>query len=149
MHVASGPVEIYRAVRRLNDAGEDSMPNATAVSAMRIGKDELTSIVAPDAKPITQEGVSIPTRDHRSWINADGSIETGIWECDAGAFRSRFADYGEMIYIVRGEMVCTPDDGEAFTLTEGDSCTFPRGWSGTWDVKRPIRKLYTVWTNES
>ena len=86
---------------------------------------------------------------YRAWINGDGSIETGIWECDAGTFRSRFDDYGEMIYILQGEMVCTPDDGDAFTLSEGDSCTFPRGWSGTWEVKRPIRKLYTVWTNES
>ena len=118
-------------------------------TATKISKDELTGIVAPEAKPIEQEGVSIPTRDHRSWINPDGSIETGIWECDAGAFRSRFADYGEMIYIVQGEMVCTSDDGASFTLAEGDSCTFPRGWSGTWNVIRPIRKLYTVWTNES
>jgi uncharacterized cupin superfamily protein len=125
------------------------MSSATIVSASRIGKSALTSIVAPDAKPIEQESVSIATRDYRSWINADGSIETGIWECDAGTFRSRFEHYGEMIYIVQGEMVCTPDDGEAFTLAEGDSCTFPKGWTGTWDVKRPIRKLYTVWTNES
>ena len=122
---------------------------ATLVKASRIGKNELTDIVAPDAQPIEQEGVSIPTRDHRSWINSDGSIETGIWECDAGTFRSRFADYGEMIYIVQGEMVCISDDGTSFTLKEGDSCTFPRGWSGEWNVLRPIRKLYTVWTNES
>jgi hypothetical protein len=119
------------------------------VTATKIGKDELTSIVAPDAPPIEQEGVQIPTRDHRAWINADGSIETGIWECDAGTFRSRFQQYGEMIYIIAGEMVCTSDDGDQFTLAEGDSCTFPKGWSGTWEVRRPIRKLYTVWTAES
>ena len=58
-------------------------------------------------------------------------------------------DRPAMIYIVQGEMVCTPDSGEPFTLSEGDSCTFPKGWAGAWDVKRPIRKLYTVWTNES
>ena len=125
------------------------MSNATVVSATRVGRDDLGTIEAPPAAPIQQEGGSIATRDRRSWTNSDGSIETGIWECDAGTFRSRFADYGEMIYIVQGEMVCTPDGGDAFTLAEGDSCTFPRGWSGTWDVKRPIRKLYTVWTNES
>jgi uncharacterized cupin superfamily protein len=119
------------------------------LTASRIGKDELVSLVALSASPIEQEDVSIPTRDYRSWINSDGSIETGIWECDAGIFRSRFANYGEMIYIVQGEMVCTPDDGAPFTLAEGDSCTFPKGWTGTWEVKRPIRKLYTVWTNES
>lgn len=125
------------------------MTATATLDATRIGKNELISIVAPDAKPITQEGVSIPTRDYQAWVNSDGSIETGIWECDAGAFRSRFEHHGEMIYIIQGEMVCTPDAGDAFTLAEGDSVTFPKGWSGTWEVKRPIRKLYTVWTNES
>lgn len=122
---------------------------ATKIKAERIGKDELASIVAPDAKPIEQDGVAIPTRDFQSWVSSDGSIETGIWECDAGTFRSRFEHHGEMIYIIQGEMVCTSEDGETFTLAEGDSVTFPKGWQGVWDVKRPIRKLYTVWTNES
>jgi uncharacterized cupin superfamily protein len=121
----------------------------TTIKASKISKDDLTSIVPPEGSPITRGGVSIPTRDYRSWINSDGSIETGIWECETGTFPSGFDNYGEMIYIVQGEMVCTPDGGEPFTLSEGDSCTFPKGWTGTWEVKRPIRKLYTVWTNES
>lgn len=125
------------------------MSNETVVSATKISKDELTSIVPPEGSPITRGGVSIPTRDYRSWINNDGSIETGIWECETGTFPSGFDNYGEMIYIIQGEMVCTPNGGQPFTMSEGDSCTFPKGWTGTWEVKRPIRKLYTVWTNES
>lgn len=126
-----------------------SLTVTTTIKASKISKDELTGIVPPEGSPITRGGVSIPTRDYRSWINSDGSIETGIWECGVGTFPSGFDNYGEMIYIVQGEMVCTPDGGEPFTLSEGDSCTFPKGWTGTWEVKRPIRKLYTVWTNES
>lgn len=125
------------------------MSAITAIAATKLGKEEIGSIVAPASTPIVQDGGSIGARDYRSWINTDGSIETGIWECDTGTFRSRFSDYGEMIYIVQGEMVCTSDDGASFTLAEGDSCTFPRGWSGEWKVIRPIRKLYTVWTAES
>lgn len=125
------------------------MSATVAVGATRIGRDELGSIVAPEAKPITQPGVTIGTRDYQAWVNGDGSIETGIWECDAGVFRSRFEHHGELILILAGEMVCTPDGGEPFTLAEGEACTFPRGWSGEWNVLRPIRKLYAVWTNES
>jgi uncharacterized cupin superfamily protein len=121
----------------------------TTVGATKIGKHELTAIVAPEAKPIIQPGVSIATREYQSWTNSDGSIETGIWEADTGTFRSRFEEHGELIVILAGEMVCTPDGGEPFTLTEGDACTFPRGWAGTWNVVRPVRKLYAVWTNES
>lgn len=122
---------------------------ATTVSATRIGKDEFRSIDAPASAPIVQDGVSIGTRDYRSWINTDGSIETGIWECDSGAFHSRFEHHGEMIVILEGELECTGDDGSHFVLTEGDACTFPRGWSGIWNVIRPVRKLYAVWTAES
>ncbi len=122
---------------------------ATIDSATRISKNELGTIVAPDAAPIVQEGISVATREHRTWVNTDGSIETGIWECDTGAFRPRFAEYGEMIVILAGEMVCTSDDGASFTMQEGDACTFPRGWSGTWNVIRPLRKLYATWANES
>jgi uncharacterized cupin superfamily protein len=125
------------------------MSQATVILAKRLGKEDLGTIEAPGAKPIMQDGVSIPTRDYSSWTSSDGSIETGIWECDAGTFRSRFEHHGEMIYILQGEMACTGEDGASFTLAEGDSCTFPKGWSGVWEVKRPIRKLYTVWTNES
>lgn len=125
------------------------MSHATVVSATRLGKDDLGSIEAPPAPPIQQTGSPIGTRDYRSWTNTEGSIETGIWECDPGTFRSRFEQHGEMILILAGELECTGDDGSQFTLTEGDACTFPRGWSGTWQVKRPVRKLYAVWTNES
>lgn len=125
------------------------MLNATVVSASKIGKDDLGQLAAPPAAPIQQDGGSIGTRDFQSWKNSDGSIETGIWECNAGSFRARFEQHGEMIYIIQGEMVCIPDGDDAFTLAEGDSCTFPRGWAGDWEVKRPIRKLYAVWTNES
>ena len=125
------------------------MSYATAVSATKLGKDDLSRIVAPDASPISQPGVTVGTRDYRAWINNDGSIETGIWECDAGTFQSRFEHHGELILILAGEMLCTPEAGEPFTLSEGDACTFPRGWSGEWNVIRPIRKLYAVWTNES
>jgi uncharacterized cupin superfamily protein len=119
------------------------------VDATKIGKHELRAVVAPEARPIEQPGVTIGTRDYQAWVNADGSIETGIWECDTGTFRSRFEHHGELILILAGEMICTPDGGETFTLTEGDACTFPRGWSGEWNVTRSIRKLYAVWTNES
>lgn len=125
------------------------MTATTTIAATKIGKNALTTIVAPEAKPISQPGVTIGTRDYQAWVNSDGSIETGIWECDAGVFHSRFEHHGELILILAGEMVCTPDGGEPFTLAEGDACTFPRGWSGEWNVLRPIRKLYAVWTNES
>jgi uncharacterized cupin superfamily protein len=89
---------------------------------------------------------AIGARERASWRNGDGTIETGVWECDAGRFRAEFEAYGELFTVVSGEVVCTPDDGGApFTLRPGDSVTFPRGWTGEWDVRAPLRKVYAIW----
>lgn len=92
------------------------------------------------------DGGSLGTRGRTTWKAADGSVETGVWECDAGRFHADFGAYGELVYVVSGEVVCTPDDdGGAFTLRAGDAATFPRGWTGEWDVCSPLRKLYALW----
>jgi uncharacterized protein len=66
-------------------------------------------------------------RSRTLWQSADGSLEVGIWEIDAGRFDTDFGAYGECIRILSGEIRCTTDDGEPFTLRAGDWMTFPRG----------------------
>jgi uncharacterized cupin superfamily protein len=90
-------------------------------------------------------GSAIGARERASWRNGEGTIETGVWECDAGRFRAEFDAYGELFTVVSGEVVCTPDGGAPFTLHPGDSVTFPRGWTGEWDVRSPLRKVYAIW----
>ncbi len=85
-------------------------------------------------------------RSRTLWQSADGSLEVGVWEIDAGRFHAEFGAYGECIRILSGEMRCTPDDGgEPFTLRAGDWMTFPRGWTGEWVMPAPTRKVYVTW----
>ena len=92
------------------------------------------------------EGGPLGTRGQTIWKSADGSVETGVWECDPGRFHADCGAYGELFHVVSGEVVCTPDDGgEVFTLRAGDAATFPRGWTGEWDVRAPLRKVYALW----
>ena len=93
------------------------------------------------SKP-TLDGGTIEMRDRETWSSADGSVVTGVWECDAGRFRPDFGAYGELMHVVSGEVECTGDDGTVTTLRPGDSMTFPRGWTGEWDVRSPLRKVY-------
>lgn len=51
-------------------------------------------------------------------------------------------DMRETCYILAGEVVVTPQGGEAVTLRAGDLAVFPAGLSCTWDVRQPIRKHY-------
>jgi uncharacterized cupin superfamily protein len=64
-----------------------------------------------------------------------------IWTKEVSEFKW-FYDRTETCYILEGEVIVTPDDGEAVTLSEGDLVTFPAGMSCTWNIKRDIKKHY-------
>ncbi len=108
---------------------------------------EIAAMDLPEKEPFdTLDGGTLGTRGRTVWRSGDGSVETGVWECDAGCFHADFGAYGELLHVVSGEVVCTPDDGgDAFTLRPGDAATFPRGWTGEWDVRVPLRKVYALW----
>lgn len=81
-------------------------------------------------------------RRRELWRSTEGTISTGVWECDAGRFRTLFDAVGEFIHVVSGSLVCTADDGTVTELNPGDCMTFPPGWSGIWDVRAPLRKIF-------
>ncbi len=119
----------------------------STATTLKIDRDEVAGMVLDEDAPIpTLDGGTMGTRNRTTWRSDDGTIETGIWECDAGRFHANFSAYGEMIHIVSGELACTGDDGDTFTLRPGDSITFPRGWTGEWDVRSPLRKVYATFT---
>ena len=91
-------------------------------------------------------GSPLAYRGQELWRSANGVLEAGVWEIDAGRFAANFGGYGELIRIVSGELECTPDDGgPQFVLRAGDWATFPRGWTGEWRMPAPLRKVYLTW----
>jgi uncharacterized cupin superfamily protein len=101
----------------------------------------------PEKEPFEQyDGTPLGTRGVTLWQTSDGSVEVGVWECDAGRFHAEFDDYGETVHVVSGELVCTSDaDGTTATLRPGDTMVFPRGWTGEWKMATPLRKIWTSW----
>lgn len=118
----------------------------TATGALRIDGATVAGIDLAAGPAIPTDAGPMGTYDLSTWRTADGSIETGVWACDAGVFHPRFTGYGECITIVSGEVNVTGEDGSAFAMRPGDTLVFPRGWAGTWNVVSPLRKLYTTWT---
>jgi len=51
-------------------------------------------------------------------------------------------DKKETCYIVEGEAIITPENEEAFTITEGDMVFFPKGIKCVWKIIAPIEKHY-------
>lgn len=64
-----------------------------------------------------------------------------IWTKEVSVFDWSY-DQTEVCYILEGEAIVTPKDGEPVTIKEGDLVNFAAGLSCTWDIKIPIRKHY-------
>jgi uncharacterized cupin superfamily protein len=64
-----------------------------------------------------------------------------IWTKEVSTFDWTYEQM-EVCYILEGEAVVTPKQGEAVTIKDGDYVTFAKGLSCTWEVKSPIRKHY-------
>jgi uncharacterized protein len=80
------------------------------------------------------------------WSKADGSVNCGLWEVDAGRFSCAFDGVGEMVHVVKGSILATSTDGDVVNLREGDIFTFTPGWTGSWEMTTRMRKFFTTFT---
>lgn len=92
------------------------------------------------------DGGTVGSRGVVLWQSDDGMTQTGVWAWEVGRFRVTLADWGEVLHLIAGEMVCTADgDGQAVPLRPGDAMVFARGWTGAWEVRAPVRATFTNW----
>jgi uncharacterized cupin superfamily protein len=89
------------------------------------------------------EATGAPMQTCGVTIWEDGDASAGVWECTVGPSRW-LLDTHEVIHLVAGRMTVTPDDGEPTEINAGDVAVFPKGWSGTWDIHEPVRKVYAI-----
>lgn len=87
----------------------------------------------------------IPVRSTVPFTSGDGRVLSGVWEANPGISRWEFLDRGEVILVLSGRMVVTPDDGDSLVLTAGAAAAFPVGWVGTWEITEQIRKFFVVY----
>ncbi len=78
------------------------------------------------------------------WSREDDSVTCGLWEVDAGRFSCAFDGEGEMVHVVKGEIIATEENGTVTRLGEGDIFVFAPGWTGVWEMPTPMRKFFTT-----
>jgi uncharacterized cupin superfamily protein len=66
-----------------------------------------------------------------------------VWTKEASTFKWSY-DQTETCYLLKGEVVVTPDGGDPVQLREGDLVTFLADLSCTWEVRSPVRKHYRL-----
>lgn len=69
--------------------------------------------------------------------------EMGIWECTPGQYRRQVRS-AEMMHILGGSAVFTPDSGSPVVLRQGDVYFFPAETTGVWDIQSTVRKVYVL-----
>lgn len=99
---------------------------------------------APTPKPTSLDGQLESSLD--IWTSVDGVFETGVWECTPGRFTATRDGYDEVATILSGTATVVDANGVTTELRPGSVLVTPAGWSGTWTVHEPLRKVYTIRT---
>eukprot|EP00931_Biecheleriopsis_adriatica_P074428 TRINITY_DN48486_c0_g1_i1.p1 TRINITY_DN48486_c0_g1~~TRINITY_DN48486_c0_g1_i1.p1 ORF type:complete len:510 (+),score=81.64 TRINITY_DN48486_c0_g1_i1:47-1531(+) len=68
----------------------------------------------------------------------------GAWTCTEGGFPVVNRPTTETFYVLEGEGFITDADGTPHCFHSGDLVVLPKGWSGRWDILKPIRKIWAV-----
>ena len=79
-------------------------------------------------------------------LDQEGLPAVGVWECTPGAWTVTDRRDTEISIIVSGRARITDADGTARELGPGDVLVLPLGWSGSWEILEPTRKIYVVAT---
>ncbi len=69
---------------------------------------------------------------------------SGIWHSEVGKWKIHYTEE-EYCQILEGTSVLTDAEGNAVTVTAGESFIIPRGFGGTWEVVVPTRKIYVIY----
>jgi len=71
-------------------------------------------------------------------------VETGIWECSPGSWRTVVQGYSELMHFVSGRATITDADGRRLDVGPGVVLFVTDGWEGTWEVHETVRKSYCI-----
>ena len=64
------------------------------------------------------------------------------WEKEVSQFPFAY-DETEIAYVLEGEIIVTPADGEPVRIVPGDLVSFHAGLDSQWEVVKPLRKHYS------
>lgn len=85
-----------------------------------------------------------PQQTARNYFSdTTGQFFAGVWESTPGKWRVRYTE-NEFCHITRGSVHIEDDHGSGRTFKAGDSFVVPAGFSGVWQVRESMSKLYVI-----
>jgi len=75
---------------------------------------------------------------------AEGT-KVGVWECTKGGFPVKKRTTTETCHILSGNATIFTDGVKSsLDLNPGDTIVLPKGWSGRWEIRSKLRKIYVI-----
>lgn len=78
------------------------------------------------------------------YSDASGKFFAGYWQSEVGKWKICYTEE-EYCQILEGVSIITDGEGNSVTASAGDSLIVPRGFTGTWEVVEPTRKIYVIY----
>jgi uncharacterized protein len=75
--------------------------------------------------------------------SADGKRFCGEWHSTQGAWNVSYDEW-EYCHILSGKAIIHPHGGDSWEISAGDSFVLEPGFTGSWTVTEPLKKLYTI-----
>lgn len=88
------------------------------------------------------EAITVERAPERDRLEALGVFSWPIWTKEVSTFPWTY-DASETCYFLEGEVVVTPEDGNAVSMRKGDLVTFSAGMSCTWEIRSAVKKHYS------
>lgn len=75
----------------------------------------------------------------------DGLVSAGIWQCESGAWKIRFAEGKEEFFcVLEGRVRLHDENGHWQDIGPGGAAVIPAGFCGCFEVLEPVRKYFVV-----
>jgi uncharacterized protein len=86
--------------------------------------------------------ITIEHNPSQERLNELGVSSWEIWEKEVSRFPIDF-DETETAYVLEGEIIVTPAEGEPVRIVPGDLVSFHAGLDSQWEVVKPLKKHYS------
>jgi len=125
--------------------------NLYAIRLLPVGYEHGPSgyrVLEPDATPFNptiDTSMSTITVEHAPSEERLEALKVSnwpTWEKEISEFTIDF-DETEVAYVLEGEIIVTPVDGESVHIKPGDLVSFHAGLDSRWQVVKPLRKHYS------
>jgi uncharacterized cupin superfamily protein len=93
--------------------------------------------------PTAEDDPIPPGEEWYAYRSSDGMFSTGVWR-RAPETGSMDLPYDELAILIEGDVEVEDQDGGAVAAGPGDVLVTPKGFTGTWRARTPVRKFWVV-----